>query len=213
MMKHLSELAIDRLRAGELPRDEEAAVWSHAGTCTRCGELVDDAVVTQRAFAVEGPPAWLPIPRRRSAVPYAVMTALAAAAVVVLWPATRSEPVATRAKGAAIVGFYVAHGDDVRRGNVREVVMPGDRVQLFTTTDEPLWFAAVGVDAKGTRTVYVEPRRVEGREHVLPLAIELDATLGDEVVTGIFCPSEFDAIVPPAADCTIDRFTLAKVPR
>ncbi len=42
-----------------------------------------------------------------------------------------------RAKGTAIAGFFVAHGDEVRRGAVREVVVPGDRIELFTTTTEP----------------------------------------------------------------------------
>jgi hypothetical protein len=118
-----------------------------------------------------------------------------------------------RTKGTAIVGFYVAHGADVRRGTLRETVVPGDRVELFTTTFARAWFAAYGDDAAGKRTLYVEPRAIEpGKERLLPLAIELDATLGDEVVTAMFCDEPFDPSAPPAG-CTVDRFTLVKVPR
>jgi hypothetical protein len=65
--------------------------------------------------------------------------------------------------------------------------------------------------------VYVEPREIEpGREQVLPLSIELDDTLGDEIVTGVFCKERFDPRVIDVNDargCVVDRFTLVKVPR
>jgi hypothetical protein len=91
-------------------------------------------------------------------------------------------------------------------------------VSFTTTTTTPVWFAAIGDDAAGVRSIYVRPRVVEpGRDRELPVAIELDDTLGNETVTGVFCQTPFDArSIDPAApppDCTIDRFTLVKVPR
>ncbi|MDQ3338409.1 MAG: zf-HC2 domain-containing protein [Myxococcota bacterium] len=207
---HVSELAADRLVAGEIPPADAAAMRDHAATCVRCRPLLDDALAVRRTFVP--PPLNLPTPmrwRRRIAVASTVLAA--AVALLVLWP--KPQPELVRTKGAAIAGYFVAHGSVVRRGKPLETVVPGDRIQLFTTTFARAWFAAYGDDAAGKRTIYIAPREVEaGRERVLPLAIELDATLGDEIVTAIFCDAPFDPAAPPAG-CTIDRFTLLKVPR
>jgi hypothetical protein len=204
---HASELAIDRLVAGELSPVDAAAVRDHAASCASCHALLADALSAQRTFdAPFSLSLSLALATRRRIAPVlaASVAALAAAlALVIAWP--RGEP-AVRAKGTAIVGFFVAHGDHVRRGGPGEHVVPGDRIELYTTTFEPTWFAAISGDG----SVYVEPRRISpGYEQVLPLAIELDATPGSEVVTGVFCPAPFD---PHAigADCAIDRFTLVK---
>jgi len=72
--------------------------------------------------------------------------------------------------------------------------------------------ALVACDSLATsvRSVYVAPRPLEpGREQLMPLSIELDATLGEEVVTAVFCPTPFDVARPPDT-CTSDHFTLAK---
>jgi hypothetical protein len=215
---HVSELAIDRLLAGEVAPADAAAIHDHAGSCARCGALLDDALAVQRGFVADRPPLGLPIPlHRRVAVIAVPVAALAAAvALVVGWP--RGNAAEVRTKGSAIVGCFISHGGQVRRGGAQELVSPGDRIELATTTSEPAWFAAISDDAHGARSVYVAPRPVEpGREHVVPLAIELDAAAGAEVVTGVFCPQIFDplAIDPlaPPAGCTVDRFTLTKVPR
>lgn len=200
--------------------DDAAAMRSHAATCERCGALFDDALAAQRAFDEARPALELPPPfqerapsRRRVAPVIAATTALAAGfAAALLWP--RSEPVredGVRTKGASVVGFYVAHGNQVRRGALRERVVPNDRIQLFATTSSRTWVAVVGDDAAGVRSVYVAPRPLEpGHEQLLPLSIELDGTLGDEVVTAMFCTEPFDVEAPPAS-CTQDRFTLAKL--
>ena len=203
MHSHVSELAIDRLLAGELPPADATSLRDHAAACPRCSAALDDALGGQASAL---PP--LRLPRRRAAVAMTMMAACAATvAVVLVWPHPREDLV--RTKGSAIAGFFVAHGEQVRRGAQREQVNPGDRVELFTTTTEPAWFAAIGDDG----TVFVAPRAVmPGRETVLPIAIELDGTLGDEVVTGMFCPAPFDPHAPPA-ECTSDRFTLVVVPR
>ena len=215
---HVSELSVDRLLAGELPAGVAAAMRDHAASCQRCNALLDDALEVQRTFtpALEFPlPFQERAPRRRIAPWVAATTALAAGVLLVFaWP--RSSPVVedqVRTKGAAVVGFYVAHDNQVRRGALREQVMPHDRIQLFTTTTSPMWFAIIGDDAAGARSVYVAPRPLDpGREQLLPLSIELDATLGDEQITAMFCPEPFDVMAPPAI-CTLDRFTLAKESR
>lgn len=216
---HVSELSIDRLLAGELPADDASAMRDHAASCPRCNALLDDALDVQRTFA---PPLEFPLsfqeraPRRRIAPWIAATTALAAGFLLVFaWPRAGSPAVEerVRTKGAAVVGFYVAHDNQVRRGALREQVTPHDRIQLFTTTTTPMWLAIIGDDAAGVRSVYVAPRPLDpGREQLLPLSIELDATLGDEQLTAMFCPEPFDVTAPPST-CTLDRFTLAKASR
>lgn len=191
---HVSELAIDQLLAGELHRADEAAIRDHAESCARCGALLADALSVQRAFATERPRLRLP---RRSLVPAAAAFALAAGVALVV---TRPHD-AVRTKGTAILGGFIAHGDQVRRAGAHEPIVPGDRVELATTTSEPVWFAAVGADG----TVYIAPTQVPAaREHVLPVSVVLD---GSETITGIFCAEAFDPEAPPAG-CTVDHLTL-----
>jgi hypothetical protein len=211
---HVSELSVDRLIAGEIAGADAAAMRDHAASCARCGDLLADALAVQRKFAIARPPLALPPPvvRRRTAVLASAGAALAAAfAVVIAWPHRDAAPV--RTKGGAIVGFFVAHRGDVRRGAIREVVTPGDRIELATTTTEPVWFAAVSDDASGTRSVYAAPQQImPGPDRVVPGAVELDDMLGPEIVTGVFCPHSFDVQEIPD-DCARDRFTLVKVAR
>jgi hypothetical protein len=219
---HLSELRIDRMLAGELTPGETAAMRDHAVGCQACDALLDGAIAAQRAFASAHRPLLLPIAtpitaaraRRRTAV-FATAGALAAAAALLLvWP--RGDAAAVRTKGGPMIGGYVSHDGLVYRVGQDERVMPGDRLELFTTATQPGWFAAISDDARGTRSVYVEPRFIEaGPEEVVPLSIELDGTLGREVVAGIFCAAPIDmrAIEPasPPAGCTVDRLALVKV--
>jgi hypothetical protein len=211
---HVSELAVDRLIAGEITGADAAAMRDHAAACERCGALLDDAFAVQREFAAARPRLELPVPlvRRRTAIVGSAMAAVAAAlAVVIAWP--HASPAMVRTKGDAIIGFFVDHGGAVRRGAIREVVMPGDRLELATTATAPAWFAAFSDDASGARSVYVAPVAIlPGPDRVVPGAIELDGMLGPEIVTGVFCAHSFDVAEIPD-DCTRDRFTLVKVPR
>jgi len=211
-MTHFSELTIDKYLAGDLGREAITSLRAHAAECARCGDALEDAIAVKAAFVPPALPLW-----RRARVLYAAPVALAAAlALVVAWPRAHAD--ATRAKGTAIVGCYVAHGDAVRRGALHETVMPGDRIELVTSTTEPVWFAAISSDGAGVRSVYVPATFVApAHDRIAPAAVELDATLGHEVVTGVFCALPFDAFTVdtahPPAGCTTDHFELTKVAR
>jgi hypothetical protein len=215
-MTHFSELSVDKLLAGELTGDAAAALHAHAADCARCGETLGDAVTTREQFAQIPAAPWTGVTPITRAKRWQIAALAAAFALVLAWP--RAQPDHIRTKGTAIVGFFVAHGDAVRRGTLRETVTPGDRLELVTSTTEPGWFAAISDDQLGVRSIYVPLVKIEpGRERVLNGAIELDAALGHETVTGIFCDHTFD---PAALDllalpsgCTADRFTLDKVAR
>ena len=138
-MTHFSELSVDKLLAGELTGATAAALRAHAAECARCGDTLDDAVTTRAQFAQIAAAPWKAaalvrptMPRRwRSAAIAAPLAMAAALALVLAWPRTRDH---VRTKGTAIVGFFVAHGDAVRRGTLHETVMPGDRLELVTST-------------------------------------------------------------------------------
>jgi len=216
---HVSELAIDRLLGNELAPEDAAAVLDHASSCARCSVQLQDALAIQRTFAAERPKLAFIAPRRRPR--YVAMmtaaTALAASvAVAFAWPRHGAEGI--RTKGTAIVGFFVAHHDQVRRGATREPVVAGDRIELVTTSDVPAWFAAISTDGAATRTVYVAPRQIAaGPDRAIDTAIELDASPGVETVTGVFCETAFDALAidlnAPPPGCTLDHFALVKVAR
>ncbi|HET9993652.1 MAG TPA: hypothetical protein VFQ65_34175 [Kofleriaceae bacterium] len=216
-MIHFSELTVDKYLAGELGRDAVASLRAHAAECARCGDALEDALAVKASFVNVHSAARSARLRRYARVLYAAPVALAAAlALVIAWPRAHGD--ATRVKGTAIVGCYVAHGAAIRRGALRETVMPGDRIELVTSTTEPVWFAAISDDAAGVRSVYAPATFVApSRDQIAPAAIELDATLGREVVTGVFCELPFDArtIDPahPPAGCTTDHFELTKVAR
>ena len=211
-MTHFSELTIDKYLAGELGHDAALSLRAHAAECARCGDALEDALAVKAAFVPPAVPLW-----RRARVIYAAPVALAAAlALVVAWPRSHAE--VTRTKGTSIVGCYVSHRDTVRRGALHETVMPGDQIELVTTTTEPVWFAAVSDDGAGAHSVYMPATFIApAHDRLAPSAIELDATLGHEVVTGVFCALPFDAftldLAHLPAGCTTDHFELTKVPR
>lgn len=114
-----------------------------------------------------------------------------------------------RTESASMFGFFVTHRDRIRRGGPRETVMPRDRILLHTTTTKPAWVAVFGDDGSGTRHLYYVAELAPGRQQRLPFSLEVDDTLGDEIVTAVFCPRPFDIAAPPPT-CTSDRFTLVK---
>jgi hypothetical protein len=209
---HVSELAIDRLLAGELAVADADAMRDHAQACKACGDRLAEARAVQHAWPALAPV--LPIVRPRRHFYVAAMTAVAAAlAVVLAWPHAEQTVATERTKGGAIAGFYVAHGGDIRLGGVDDTVVPGDHLQLFTTTQAPSWFALTSTDERGHTSVYIEPRVIEpGRERLLPLSLELDDALGRETLTAIFCAQRFE----PQGDvreCSAQHFSLTKVAR
>jgi hypothetical protein len=206
----MSELAIDRLLAGELAAIDADVARSHAAGCTRCGALLDDALVAERDFRAL-PPLDLPAsPARRYAIAAGAVAA-AAAAVIAIVALPGRDDAGTRTKGQPILGCFVSHAGDVRRADLAERVRPGDAIALFSTATEPGWLAVTSVDGAGVRSVYVPPQPyAAGREQVVPLSIVLDGVLGPERITGIFCPGPFDVAAPPEG-CTTDTFTLEKV--
>jgi hypothetical protein len=186
-----SAYRLDRWRLGELSGDEAAEVQAHLDGCARCREAVETLAGAEADFRAALPPLRLvpPAPRRpvRWLVPAATL-ALAAGAVLVLWPDQ-----GLRTKGPPVsLGMYVQHRGQVRRAGPREVLAPGDTVRFTYSTSERGYLAILSVDGAGVASVYFpdgpETVAVEAAQDApLPLGTQLDGVLGDEWVVGLFC--------------------------
>jgi hypothetical protein len=184
----LSRLQCDRWLNGELANDDELA--AHCAACTRCAALLD----AHRRERAE-----LAIPLRAGRRWTWVATTAAAAAAVLVWMALpdRGGPMGStdgeeRIKGRPQIGFYVKHGDAVRRGGGGEVVFPGDALNFTASTERAGYLAILSVDGAGHLSAYYPGGSVAallpaGSDQVLPLSVVLDDVLGTERLYGVFC--------------------------
>jgi hypothetical protein len=236
----LSDLRIDRMLAGDLDGGERERARDHIADCTACASRVA-AIEAARAAT----PPHLEAIRRIAAAPPArfarrtwgwpllgvALAAGAAMLVVVVRPhaprpgggGEQATDEATRLKGSAHLGFFVKHGNFVRRGGPGEPVSPGDLVRFVVSTPRPAHLAIVGVDERAVASVYFPVAGAAdtvpaGTDVELPRATLLDDTLGGETIAAYFCERAIDLgplrahpnSAPPG--CTVDRFDWVKVP-
>jgi hypothetical protein len=227
----LSDLRIDRMLAGDLDDDAGARARDHVAGCSACAARVGafeaaraatppDMEALRRVAAA--PPA--PVMRRAWRGWWPSLGLALAAGVAGLVVAVRSPaPESTGIKGAARLGFFVKHGDAIRRGVAGEQVSPGDLVRFVVSTPRAAHLAIVSLDARAAASVYFPPAGVgdgvaAGTDIELPRATLLDDTLGPETVAAFFCERavDLDALrarpdsTPPG--CTVDRLDWVKVP-
>lgn len=178
----------DRARLGELRAEHEAFLR---------GIDVDNEVrrIQQRAArAVPEKRLWW-----RWLVPAGALAA--AAAVVLVFVRRGSEPSPDddmQVKGEDITLLvHVATTDGSRRVATGDTVQSGDRIRFEINAQKPGFVAVIGVDGAGVASVYypeggAEPATFDPKTRVLPGAIELDATPGDEKFYAIYGRSPFD---------------------
>jgi Domain of unknown function (DUF4384) len=189
----LSDRALDMMIAGELPAAHRAAVAAHLPECSACQARYQSLRAGAAAFPLEAPSFQKLIPpARRRRWWWALAPALAAAALVLVVARPRPDALTERSKGGESLGFFVLHDGSVREGASGEVVRPGDRLQLVTTTKVPRYVAVLDRDAGGRVSVFFPreaeaARREAGRAVPLPYSVELDAAIGVATIYGIFC--------------------------
>jgi len=95
----------------------------------------------------------------------------------------------------------VIHGEAQPLAN-GDTVTPGTKIRFEAQGGKPGYIAVIGVDGAHATTVYYpygakEPAQI-GRERLLPGAIQLDATPGDETFYAVFStkPFQLDAVLP-----------------
>lgn len=233
----LSDLQLDRLRAGDVRDDERAAFRDHVEGCERCHQRNLEFADIEASFLEAAPrfvrPTGRAEPRRqapprhrRFAYAGAAVVSLAAAAAVGLRLRAPDEASGTRLKGNADrITFFVKRGERVFQGESGGLVAPHDQIRFATTTLASKHVVILGLDTENHASVYFpDGDRAAtvpvGENVLLPSAIELDNATGEERIFALFCeaPVPIDPIrrsVETGATtfpetCTVDRLTLDK---
>jgi hypothetical protein len=208
----VSDLVLDQLTLGELGDAERAAAAGHVAGCTDCAtasaRLIEDRAIFAREAVIPNLAAdavmraertprsrfwrWLPAP-----------LALAAAGIAAL-VTFATPPAGFRPKGEFSLSPYVLHPESATAGVLHqgEPLHPGDRLQFRYNGGKAGHLTIVSVDATGEVSVYYPPGPMAapveaGNDIALSSAVELDTTLGREVIVGVRCerPTAVDEIV------------------
>lgn len=237
-----SQLALDRMFAGELSDLEEARLSRHVAHCTSCSRELANRLDERDAFAPD--PLLLaqlskeepsrapgPAPRRRQRFAFTVVPLAACAAGVwlVLWPAASTPPdeLDRRAvsKGGGDVALFVQRDGELRELGDAAQVHPGDHLQVTVRVPAMRFVAVYSRDGAGTVSRYapVELPMVQvapGGDVILPNSTVLDDVLGREILAVFSCQHLQDEQVLRAqvergqpAGCEVARYRLDKVPR
>ena len=206
-----SDLALDRLHAGELPREQALETERHVAGCAECGarmserragfgaiEGVDPRVMLARIRTGLDTPAplshrllgWM----RHQLAPLAVV----AAAAVTLLVVTREQvrPPATRQKGSLALHVFRLAGDHAEEVVSGSSFRPGDRLRFVVDLPAKGFVTVLGVESSGALyTAWpLEPgqgtRFEAGSGIALSGAVSLDAQPGREMLHLVLCPVE-----------------------
>lgn len=198
----VSDLSLDRLALGELGASEAAAVNGHLASCADCAAAGARLGEDRTLFARESNVANLAAdalmraerrPSRRGwrwlLAPAGLLAAGAAALVMFVRPES-----AVRTKGEFSLSPYVLHAERDLAGTLHlgEPLHPGDRIQFRYNGARAGHLAIVSVDATGEVSTYYPPGDLAapveaGQDMPLVSAVELDGTLGAEVIVGVRC--------------------------
>ena len=215
--RRFTDLELERELAGDLPSERGFAEHATEADRARLAELageheaflrgidVDAEVrrIEQRVAraAPEKRPAWW-----RWLVPAGALAAAATVALVVLRRGDTPQPVVDdlQVKGDEIaLVVHVATETGSRRVSSGDEVRPGDKLRFEINALKPGYVAVVGIDGSGTLSIYhpgngTGPIAFDPQARVLPGAIRLDATPGDERFFAIYSPTPFafDTVLP-----------------
>jgi hypothetical protein len=232
----VSDLEFDEWRAGEVEPVRLGEIERHLASCDRCRGRRELLERDARAF-LEQAPAWKSrstgenAGRKKNAARWVAgagaALALAAAAGVALLVRPASDVDGTRLKGTgAHIGFFVKRGIEVQRGANGERVRAGDQLRFTVTTIQRSFVAILSLDARGVASVYypasgAAPSVNAGSDVALDGSVELDDTLGEERLYGLFCEAPIDVEAaratlartgakPSGSGCTTDSLRIVK---
>ena len=207
--RRFTDLELERQLAGDLPADRAFDAQATDADRARLAELraeheaflrsvdVDNEVkrIQQRvARAAPEKRVWW-----RWLVPASTLAA-AAAVLLVLW--RRDSPHQPDDNDIQVKGdeitlvVHMQTESGSRRLTTGDDVTAGDRLRFEVNAAKPGFIALVGVDGSGLVSIYfplggVEPVPFDPKEHLLPGAIQLDATPGDEKFYAFYAPTPF----------------------
>jgi hypothetical protein len=187
--------------AGEkLEATDDGDPARHVSTCKPCQERLEALEQQARRFPEEigldllVRRTWLASHRSMVLGWGAAAAAIAALALVMVSPRGMLEDRATRTKG----GFDVEIVARSPEGRVESVLPggalhPNDAIRFIVSTDSDGFLIILGIDQASSVTVYApqaEPTLAlpAGRDHLIPVSVVLDETLGAEQIVALLCP-------------------------
>ena len=201
----LSDLALDRLIAGEHAGEIDSAAEAHVRGCARCGERLAEFRAAQERdaslldeLARKAPTASVTPLRRRVWLTTALPLFAAAAILLLLLPRLLRGP-AEREKGSSALQLdvVVRHADGHQEplapgGHVHA----GDAVRFLVSTPRAGHLVILGLDTAGAVSVYVsdgaDPHKIDrGARQAMPGSVVLDATPGAERLVALECDARF----------------------
>jgi hypothetical protein len=209
--EHLSDLALDRLMAGELDgTDQRIAMQAHLEGCTSCGnrhrQLARQAGEFARLSAARPS-----IARRMEEVRTggrrasrarvwvaALVAAGAAAAAIVLMARPPGGSVILKGPGVKLDAFVLRAGGTAEELLPGARVAPGDRVRFAVSAPFDGFLGLVSADAAGNVMSYLPGgatallRLPAGEDRPVDGSVELDATLGNERTFAFLCREPVD---------------------
>ena len=215
--RRFTDLELERSLAGDLSPARATALAAEATAAdkARLAELERDQAEYLRGIDIEAEvrrieqraERYKPEPRKpwwvRWLIPVGTLAAAAAALVLFLQskkPAPRPDDGDDfRTKGDDI--SLVIHSEAHQLAN-GDTVTPGTKIRFEAQGGKPGFIAIVGIDGAAATTVYYPYGASEataiGKERLLPGAIQLDATPGDETFYALFStkPFSIDATLP-----------------
>jgi hypothetical protein len=212
-----SDLVLDRLALGELDASERPALEAHLAGCADCAAASARLTDERTAFARDAAIANLATEAlarsrkkedadwgvlwKRFFLPLGVVATMAA---ISIFTGVRS---GTRTKGEFSLSPYVLHPESRAEGalHLGEPLHPGDRLQFRYNGTKAGHLTIVAIDEAGKVSLYYPPGPTSapvGAGHDVPLStsVELDGTLGREVIVGVRCdvPVAVESVVEAA---------------
>jgi hypothetical protein len=136
------------------------------------------------------------------------LAAAAAIAVLVLRPKAQEPDITLKGGDVALIVHRATSGVSERLDD-GDTVAVGDRIRFEVDAPRKGFVALVGVDGTGKQTVYYKDVPYTPENRLLPDAIQLDATPGDEHFTVLFSTQPFD-VNAPSSTVVRDEVTLHK---
>ncbi|PTL83868.1 hypothetical protein [Vitiosangium sp. GDMCC 1.1324] len=206
-----SDLTLDRLQAGELPRERAQEAERHIAGCADCGarmaerragfgaiEGVDPRVMLARIRTGLDRPASLSERLlggfRRLFAPLAVVAAAAVAFVVVTREQVQQPSLDTRPKGSLALHVFRLAGDHAEEMVSGGAFAPRDRLRFTVDLPEEGYVTVLGIESSGALyTAWplepgTETRFAAGTGIELSGAVSLDAKPGRETFHLVHCP-------------------------
>lgn len=141
-------------------------------------------------------------------VPAMGLAVAAAIAVVVVRPKDDGDDIRLKGGDVTLVVHRATSGVSERLDD-GDTVAPGTRIRFEVDAPRAGFVTIIGVDGSGKETLYFENVAYTPENRLMPGALELDATPGDERFALLFSTTKFDAKAPPAS-VVRDELTLHK---